>query len=75
MRVCGLAVEFGEGEGPRVREEGVEVVDGIKNGDYVEEGRDATYEVLGEDGFGDVDAGIREFFGKVRYAVAVVMLA
>ena len=26
VRVCGLAVKFGEGEGPGVREEGVEVV-------------------------------------------------
>jgi hypothetical protein len=33
-----LAVEFGEGKGPGVGEEGVEVVDGVEDGDEVEEG-------------------------------------
>lgn len=33
-----LTVEFGEGEGPGVGEEGVEVVDGVEDGYDVEEG-------------------------------------
>lgn len=33
VRVCGLAVEFCEGKGPGVREEGVEVVYGIEDCD------------------------------------------
>jgi hypothetical protein len=67
--VCALAVEFGEGEGPGVAEERVEIVDGVEDGDYVEEGGEEADDVLGEDGFGDVDARFRDLFGEVGDAV------
>lgn len=63
--VCGLAVEFGEGEGPGVVEERVEVVDAVEDGDHVEEGGQKANDVLCEDGFGDVDARLRYFFRKM----------
>jgi hypothetical protein len=69
-----LSVQFGEGEGPGVFEEGVEVVDGIEDGYEVEEGGYETDGVLGEDGFGDVGAWFGEFFGEVGYAVTVLCL-
>ena len=69
MRVCGLAVEFGEGKGPWVGEEGVEIVDRVKDCDEVEKGGYEADRVLGENRFGDVGAWTRKFFGKVRYTV------
>jgi hypothetical protein len=70
--VCGLAVKLGEWEGPGVREEGVEVVDAVEDGDDVEEGGEEADDVLCEDGFGDVDAWFGDFFCEVRDAVAVM---
>ena len=69
--VGGLAVELGEGEGPGVREEGVEVVDAVEDGDDVEEGGEEADDILREDGFGDVNAWFGDLFRKVRDAVAV----
>lgn len=67
--VCGLAVEFGEGEGPGVGKEGVEVVDTVEDGDYIEEGGKEANDVLREDGFGNVDARLGDFLCKMRDAV------
>mgnify|MGYP004519396487 CR=1 FL=1 len=67
--VCALAVEFGEREGPRVVEERGDVVDAVEDGNDVEEGGQEADDVLREDGFGDVDAGLRDFFCKVGDAV------
>jgi hypothetical protein len=69
-----LAVEFGEGEGPGVFEERVEVVDRVEDGYKVEEGGYETDGVLGEDGFGDVGAWLGEFFSEMGYAVTVLCL-
>ena len=69
--VGGLAVELGEGEGPGVREEGVEVVDAVEDGYDVEEGGEEADDILREDGFGDVNAWFGDLFRKVRDAVAV----
>jgi hypothetical protein len=69
--VCGLTVEFGEREGPGVREEGIKIVDAVEDGDDVEECGEEADDVLHENGFGDVDAWLGDFFGQVRYAVAV----
>ena len=72
MRVCGLAVELGEGKGPGVGEERVKVVDRVEDCDEVEEGGYEADGVLGEDCERDVAAGRGQFFGEVRYAVAVI---
>ena len=69
--VGGLAVEFGEGEWPGVREEGFEVIDAVEDGDDVEEGSEEADDILSEDGFGYVDAWLRDFFSQVRDAVTV----
>jgi hypothetical protein len=69
VRVCGLAVQLRERERPRVREEAVQVVDGIEDGDNIEESGQAAYNVLCENGFRDVDPGTRELFSEMRYAV------
>lgn len=71
MGVCSLAVEFGEGEGPRVCEEGVEVVYRVEDCYEVEEGGYEADGVLGEDGFGDVGSGVGEFLREMGDAVAV----
>lgn len=63
--VGGLAVELGEGEGPGVREEGVEVVDAVEDGDDVEEGGEEADDILREDGFGNVDAWFGDFLCEV----------
>ena len=69
-----MAVEFGEGEGPGVFEERIQVVDGVGDGYEVEEGGYEADGVLGEDGFGDVGAWLGEFFREVGYAVTVLCL-
>ena len=69
--VGGLAVELGEGEGPGVREEGVEVVYRVEDCYEVEEGGYEADGVLGEDGFGDVGSGAGEFLREMGDAVAV----
>lgn len=69
MAVCGLAVEFGEGEGPRVVEEGVEVVYAVEDGDDVEEGSREAHDVLREDGFGDVAPWTGNLFCHVGHTV------
>ena len=69
--VGGLAVEVGEGEWPGIREEGVEVIDAVEDGDDVEEGSEEADDILSEDGFGYVDAWLSDFFSQVRDAVTV----
>lgn len=71
MRICGLAVEFCEGEGPGVAEERVEIVDGVEDCYYVEEGGQTADDVLCEDRFGDVDSGSGDLFREMSYAVTV----
>lgn len=71
MRVCGLAVQFGEGEGPGIGEEGVEVVDRVEDCDEVEEGGYKADGVLGEDRLGDIGTWTGEFFGEMRYTVTL----
>lgn len=71
MRVCGLAVEFGEGEGPWIREEGLEVVDGVEDCDEVEKGGDEAHGILSEDRFGDVRTWTGKLFSEMRYTVPV----
>ena len=66
-----MTVEFGEGEGPGIAEERGQVVDAVENGDDVEEGGQEAYNILCEDGFGDVDAWFGDFFREMRNAVAV----
>jgi len=58
----GLAIDFGDGEGGVGGEDGVEVVDGVEDGDEVEEAGPEADDHLGEDGFGDVFAGVGDFF-------------
>jgi hypothetical protein len=67
--VRSLAVELGEGEGPGIVEERVEIVDCVEDGNYVEEGSDEADDVLREDGFGDIDTWFGDFFCKVGDAV------
>jgi hypothetical protein len=69
VAVCTLSVEFGEGEGPGVGEEGIKVVDGVENCDDVEEGGGEADGVLGEDGAGDIGSWVGDFFGDVGDAV------
>jgi hypothetical protein len=67
-----LAVELCEREGPGILEQRVEVVDAVEDGDYVEECGEESDNVLCEDGFGDVNAGLGDFFGEVRDAVTKI---
>ena len=69
-RVCGLAVEFGEGERPGVVEEGGQVVDGVENCDDIAEGAEEADNVLREDGSGNVYARAGDFFCEMGHAVA-----
>ena len=71
MRICGLAVEFCEGEGPGVREKGVEIVYGVKDCDEVKEGCYEADRILREDGFGNVCSWVGELFCEVRHAITV----
>jgi hypothetical protein len=70
VRVCGLTVEFGEGKGPRVGEQCVEIVYGVKDCDEVEEGGYKSDRVLRENRFGYVGAWARKLFGEMGYAVS-----
>lgn len=73
--VCGLAVQLGEREWPRVGEERVEIVDGVEDCyDVAKGGGEADY-ILRKDGFGDVHARSRNFFRKVGYTVTLHVLA
>lgn len=65
----GLAVDFGDGEGRARGEDGIEVVNGIEDGDEVEEAGPEADNHLREDCFGDVFAGVRDFFRQMRYSV------
>lgn len=69
MTVRRLAVEFGEGEGPWIGEEGRQVVDRVEDCDDVEEGGGEADGILGKDSFGDVDAWVGDLFGDMGNAV------
>lgn len=71
MRVCGLPVEFGEGEGPGVGEERFEVVYRVEDCDKVDEGGCEADGILGENRFGNVVTRAWELFSKMGYTVTL----
>lgn len=74
MAVGCLAVKLCKGKGPGVAEESFEVIDGVEDGNEVEECGDKADGILSENGFRDVDSGAGKLFGKMGYAVTSSML-
>lgn len=65
----GLSVDLGERESVGIHHDHVQVVNGIENGDHVEQGGHEPYGHLRQNRLRDIAAGVRNLLGKMRRAV------
>lgn len=65
----GLVVDFGKGETVDAGDDLWEVIDRVEDGNHVKDTGDEANAHLGEDGLGDVTAGLRDFFRQMRGAI------